>query len=122
MRPPTPPFAAVEVCFRSRRNPQKATDMAASDEQPATPAPFTAKKNQMYPDDPTDKKHMAAMNAKEPGKFYDPCAMTSKLSLRCLERHNYDRAAAKEPCAEYYQAYKECKKEWMDQMRRERAW
>lgn len=47
--------------------------------------------------------------SKGPSQFYDPCAEASKMSMKCLERNNYD----KDMCTEYFKAYKECKQEWV---------
>ncbi|KAK9463820.1 uncharacterized protein V1516DRAFT_632132 [Lipomyces oligophaga] len=68
--------------------------------------------NQMYPDNPRDIKHLEAMNSKAPSKFYDPCKLTSQMSLNCLDRVRYDRKRAKVECREFFDAYKECKAEW----------
>lgn len=41
-------------------------------------------------------------------KGTNPCAEESVASLKCLDENNYNRAK----CANYFQAYKECKKAW----------
>lgn len=66
-------------------------------------------KYQFFPDDPTDNTHDSAMKKKKASKFYDPCAEASKMSLRCLERNDYD----KDKCIAYFQAYRDCKKTWI---------
>lgn len=62
-----------------------------------------------YPDSPTHFSHKARFTIKGPSQFYDPCAEASKMSMKCLERNNYD----KDMCIEYFKAYKECKQEWV---------
>ncbi|KAK7205162.1 hypothetical protein BZA70DRAFT_311002 [Myxozyma melibiosi] len=69
--------------------------------------------NQMYPDDPKDKRHFEAMKAKQTSKFYDPCKLSAQMSLSCLDRNRYNTKRAKENCKEYFEAYKECKTEWL---------
>ncbi|ODQ82683.1 hypothetical protein BABINDRAFT_159213 [Babjeviella inositovora NRRL Y-12698] len=77
----------------------------------------TQEKIKMYPDNPTTNHHQRQMMAKEPSKFYDPCHETAQMSLRCLDRNDYN----KEMCHEYFAAYRECKKEWMEQRRADRS-
>ncbi|KIO15647.1 hypothetical protein M407DRAFT_243695 [Tulasnella calospora MUT 4182] len=49
-------------------------------------------------------------------QFVDPCAGASKASMKCLDQNNYNKAA----CSAYFEAYKECKKAWMEQRRKDR--
>lgn len=49
-------------------------------------------------------------------KFIDPCAAAAKASMDCLNRHDYDR----ESCLDYFQAYKDCKKTWVEQRKEDR--
>lgn len=35
-----------------------------------------------------------------------PCSTESKISMKCLDKHNYE----KEKCQQEFEAYKECKK------------
>ncbi len=35
------------------------------------------------------------------------------MSMRCLERANFDRTEARTLCWDYFKAYRECKKEWV---------
>lgn len=69
-----------------------------------------------YPDRPTQRLHKDRFIIKEPSRFYDPCAESSKMAIRCMEQHNEDY---KEVCGEYFKAYRECKKEWMEQRKRD---
>lgn len=41
-------------------------------------------------------------------KGTNPCAAESVASLKCLEENHYDKAR----CANYFKAYKECKRAW----------
>ncbi|GAA5870713.1 hypothetical protein JCM1840_006782 [Sporobolomyces johnsonii] len=49
-------------------------------------------------------------------KFADPCAVAREESMKCLDRHAYD----KPKCNEFFQAYRDCKKEWLNQRREDR--
>lgn len=69
-----------------------------------------------YPDRPTQRLHKDRFIIKEPSRYYDPCAESSKMAVRCMENHDEDY---KDVCAEYFQAYRECKKEWMEQRKRD---
>ncbi|KAF4637116.1 hypothetical protein G7Y89_g956 [Cudoniella acicularis] len=41
-------------------------------------------------------------------EFYDPCQEAANKSLKCLHRNGGDR----ELCTDYFQAYRDCKKQW----------
>lgn len=69
-----------------------------------------------YPDRPTQRLHKDRFIIKEPSRYYDPCAESSKMAIRCMENNEEDY---KEICSEYFQAYRECKKEWMEQRRKD---
>lgn len=71
-----------------------------------------------YPDRPTQRIHKDQFIVKEPSKFYDPCFESSRMAIRCMEQHDEDY---KEVCAEYFHAYRECKKEWMAQRKKDSA-
>ncbi|KLO17972.1 hypothetical protein SCHPADRAFT_867387 [Schizopora paradoxa] len=49
-------------------------------------------------------------------KFIDPCEGAAKASMSCLNKHDYK----KERCTEFFAAYRECKKTWMDQRKDDR--
>ncbi|GAA5903736.1 hypothetical protein JCM8208_006562 [Rhodotorula glutinis] len=49
-------------------------------------------------------------------KFADPCSVAREESMRCLDRNSYDRSK----CNEFFQAYRDCKKTWLDQRREDR--
>ncbi|KAF2405318.1 hypothetical protein EJ06DRAFT_552731 [Trichodelitschia bisporula] len=44
-------------------------------------------------------------------KYFDPCQEAASRSLKCLKRNGGD----KEMCQDYFEAYRDCKKEWMTQ-------
>lgn len=69
-----------------------------------------------YPDNPTSEYNKMRFASKEPSKFYDPCSLSSQMSMSCLEQNNYN----KDMCYEYFKAYRECKKEWLRQRRADR--
>lgn len=69
-----------------------------------------------YPDKPTQRVHKDRFIVKEPSRYYDPCAESSKMAVRCMENHDEDY---KQVCSEYFRAYRECKKEWMAQRKRD---
>ncbi|KAJ5112310.1 Cytochrome c oxidase-assembly factor cox23 [Penicillium argentinense] len=48
---------------------------------------------------------------KPASEFYDPCQDFADRSLKCLKRNNFDR----EMCGDYFQAYRDCKKNWLNQ-------
>ncbi|ETW78986.1 hypothetical protein HETIRDRAFT_49646 [Heterobasidion irregulare TC 32-1] len=45
-----------------------------------------------------------------------PCEDASKASMDCLNRNDYDR----DKCLDFFQAYRDCKKAWMEQRRADR--
>ncbi|KAI9594138.1 hypothetical protein BDF19DRAFT_446063 [Syncephalis fuscata] len=59
---------------------------------------------------------LTAFNNKPATLFMDPCAKQSKESLRCLE----DNPGDKNKCTAYFEAYRDCKKIWLDARREER--
>lgn len=69
-----------------------------------------------YPDRPTKRLHKDRFIIKEPSRYYDPCAESSRMAIRCMENNEEDY---RDICAEYFQAYRECKKEWMEQRKRD---
>jgi cytochrome c oxidase assembly protein subunit 23 len=50
-------------------------------------------------------------------KFTTPCAEAAKASLKCQEENPQDKATA---CKELMDIYKECKQQWMEQLRRDK--
>ncbi|SCW02419.1 LAFE_0F06018g1_1 [Lachancea fermentati] len=70
-----------------------------------------------YPDNPESILNKYRFAAKDASRFYDPCQESSKMSMKCLELNNYD----KEMCKEYFDAYRECKKQWLQARRKDRS-
>ncbi|CAI4063865.1 Cox23p SKDI_08G1620 [Saccharomyces kudriavzevii IFO 1802] len=71
---------------------------------------------QYYPDDPENPINKYKFALKADSQYYDPCEESSKLSFQCLERNDYDRSK----CQEYFDAYRECKKQWLTARRKNR--
>ncbi|KAK3677700.1 Mitochondrial copper homeostasis protein [Recurvomyces mirabilis] len=46
-------------------------------------------------------------------EYFDPCQEAADRSLKCLRRNGGDRGM----CTDYFQAYKDCKQKWMDEMK-----
>jgi len=42
----------------------------------------------------------------------DPCVAERKISLKCMEEHNYDRETFEKACARQIDNLKNCKKFW----------
>ncbi|EPS28724.1 hypothetical protein PDE_03670 [Penicillium oxalicum 114-2] len=67
---------------------------------------------------PQDEQHGKAwekaerkFSHKPASEYYDPCQDFADRSLRCMKRNNFDR----EMCGDYFQAYRDCKKNWLNQ-------
>ena len=73
-------------------------------------------KLQFYPDNPESSYAKYRFMTKEATQYYDPCQESSKMSFKCLELNNYDKSK----CKEYFDAYKECKKQWLASRRQNR--
>lgn len=52
----------------------------------------------------------ATFDGKQYSQYFDPCQEAASRSLRCLHRNGGD----KDLCADYFQAYRDCKKQWME--------
>ncbi|KAK0533572.1 Mitochondrial copper homeostasis protein [Tilletia horrida] len=63
------------------------------------------------------RDHLEVMGGKVASKFADPCAHAAKASMACLEKNSYDRSK----CADAFQNYRDCKKAWVLQRRKDRA-
>ncbi|KAJ5963625.1 uncharacterized protein N7479_003501 [Penicillium vulpinum] len=48
---------------------------------------------------------------KHASEYYDPCQDFADRSLQCMKRNASDR----EMCHDYFQAYRDCKKNWLTQ-------
>ncbi|EGN96594.1 hypothetical protein SERLA73DRAFT_58401 [Serpula lacrymans var. lacrymans S7.3] len=49
-------------------------------------------------------------------KHTDPCESAAKASMACMDRNSYDR----DKCLDFFQAYRDCKKTWLDQRKADR--
>ncbi|KAF1984536.1 hypothetical protein K402DRAFT_336046 [Aulographum hederae CBS 113979] len=49
------------------------------------------------------------MVRKDKSQFLDPCQEAASRSIKCLTRNGGD----KEFCQDYFEAYRQCKKEWV---------
>ncbi|KAG0681854.1 Mitochondrial copper homeostasis protein [Pichia californica] len=95
--------------IESITTPEKTNDFVTKSGNTVTDVRF-------YPDRPTQRLHKDRFIIKEPSRYYDPCAESSKMAIRCMETHD---ETYKDVCTEYFQAYRECKKEWMEQRKRD---
>ncbi|CRG87979.1 Cytochrome c oxidase-assembly factor cox23, mitochondrial [Talaromyces islandicus] len=48
---------------------------------------------------------------KNASEYYDPCQEFAERSIKCMRRNAGDR----DMCHDYFQAYRDCKKEWLTQ-------
>ncbi|GAA6007779.1 hypothetical protein JCM10207_004871 [Rhodosporidiobolus poonsookiae] len=48
--------------------------------------------------------------------FADPCALAREQSMKCLDDNAYDKGK----CTAFFQAYRDCKKTWINQRRDDR--
>ncbi|KAF2725602.1 hypothetical protein K431DRAFT_280961 [Polychaeton citri CBS 116435] len=49
-------------------------------------------------------------------EYFDPCQEAADRSLRCLRRNGGDRSM----CTDFFEAYKDCKRSWMEEMKEEK--
>ncbi|CAI4216082.1 unnamed protein product [Parascedosporium putredinis] len=49
-------------------------------------------------------------------EYYDPCQEAASRSIKCLHRNGGDRSM----CGDYFQAYRDCKKAWLEKKKEER--
>ncbi|KAF3906157.1 hypothetical protein ABW20_dc0100637 [Dactylellina cionopaga] len=69
-----------------------------------------------YRENPVDEDVKRQFEAKGSSKFFDPCQDAANRSLKCLRRNMGDR----EMCTDYFQAYRDCKKKWIEERQAER--
>ncbi|KAG0001482.1 Mitochondrial copper homeostasis protein [Modicella reniformis] len=55
-------------------------------------------------------------NSKGQSQYMDPCRAQTQASLKCMDKHNYD----KRRCTRFFKDYSDCKKKWMASLREER--
>ncbi|KAI1261803.1 cytochrome c oxidase-assembly factor cox-23, mitochondrial [Xylariaceae sp. FL1019] len=65
---------------------------------------------------PWDQETKRKFQNKSKSEYFDPCAEAAAMSIRCLNRNGGDRAM----CTDYFEAYRACKKEWMDKRKEEK--
>ncbi|QLQ79668.1 hypothetical protein HG537_0C03160 [Torulaspora globosa] len=70
-----------------------------------------------YPENPENGVNRLMFAIKGPSEYYDPCQESAQMSFNCLDRNNYDR----DMCKEYFDAYRECKKQWLSARRKDRS-
>jgi len=63
------------------------------------------------------QKSEAKFTAKQHSEYVDPCQGVADRSLKCLRRNGGDRSM----CMDYFEAYRDCKKNWMEEMREAKA-
>ncbi|KAI1200988.1 hypothetical protein F5X97DRAFT_291836 [Nemania serpens] len=66
--------------------------------------------------DPWSKEKRRKFQNKSKSEYFDPCQEAASRSIRCLNRNGGDRTM----CADYFEVYRACKKEWMDKRSDER--
>ncbi|KAI7279765.1 hypothetical protein KC345_g5178 [Hortaea werneckii] len=59
------------------------------------------------------QKGGARFQGKRHSEYFDPCQEAADRSLKCLRRNGGDRGM----CTDYFQAYKDCKQRWMEEMK-----
>ncbi|KAH9074947.1 hypothetical protein EDB83DRAFT_2354322 [Lactarius deliciosus] len=62
------------------------------------------------------KNYRETFQKQTTSQFTDPCDEASKASMNCLNRNHYDR----DKCLDFFQAYRDCKKAWMEQRKADR--
>lgn len=70
-----------------------------------------------YPDNPKSHRHKYKWSMKEPSKFYDPCEESRMASMDCLYRNQDDKYV----CQEFFDAYRECRKDFFRKKREDRV-
>ncbi|RYP46720.1 hypothetical protein DL768_007110 [Monosporascus sp. mg162] len=65
--------------------------------------------------DPWDKETKHKFQNKSKSEYFDPCQEAAARSIRCLNRNGGERAM----CTDYFEAYRECKKEWINKRKEE---
>ncbi|RPB25073.1 cytochrome c oxidase-assembly factor cox-23 [Terfezia boudieri ATCC MYA-4762] len=81
-----------------------------------TPTPSVTYTAPTYREDPVDAKVKRKFRGKGASEYYDPCQDAANRSIQCLNRNFGDR----EMCSDYFQAYRDCKKKWIDERKEDR--
>ncbi|KEZ46344.1 hypothetical protein SAPIO_CDS0649 [Scedosporium apiospermum] len=67
-------------------------------------------------DHPWSGDNKSKFQAKAISEYYDPCQEAASRSIKCLHRNGGDRTM----CGDYFQAYRDCKKQWLEKRKAER--
>ncbi|KAF8425218.1 cytochrome c oxidase-assembly factor cox-23 [Tirmania nivea] len=84
-----------------------------------TPTPSVANVSYTAPtyrEDPVDTEVKRKFRGKGASEYYDPCQDAATRSIQCLNRNFGDR----EMCSDYFQAYRDCKKKWIEERKEDR--
>ncbi|CAK7246015.1 MAG: Mitochondrial copper homeostasis protein [Sporothrix thermara] len=96
------------------QDPSKATSKegaaAADTTTTATATAASSGTNTSAGDDVWTPKVRRKFETKSKSEYLDPCQEAAARSIRCLHRNGGDRAL----CQDYFQAYRECKKQWQE--------
>ncbi|ATY63611.1 hypothetical protein CCM_06842 [Cordyceps militaris CM01] len=76
--------------------------MSSNPEEGSQPSPWTSDAKKKF-------------ETKSKSEFYDPCQEAAQRSYKCLYRNNGDKAM----CADYFQAYRECKQAWTEKRKKD---
>lgn len=68
------------------------------------------------PETPWNDAAAAKFEGKQFSQYFDPCQEAAARSLRCLHRNGGDR----EMCSDFFQAYRDCKKQWTTERKEEK--
>ncbi|KAK3984113.1 hypothetical protein QBC44DRAFT_337595 [Cladorrhinum sp. PSN332] len=66
--------------------------------------------------EPWNRETKTKFEGKDRSAFLDPCQEAAAKSIRCLHRNAGDRTM----CSDYFQAYRDCKKLWIEKRRVEK--
>ncbi|PKS06260.1 hypothetical protein jhhlp_007006 [Lomentospora prolificans] len=75
-----------------------------------------ASANSESPDHPWSEDNKSKFQTKARSEYFDPCQEAASRSIKCLHRNGGDRTM----CGEYFQAYRDCKKAWLEKKKAER--
>ncbi|EAA30394.1 cytochrome c oxidase-assembly factor cox-23, mitochondrial [Neurospora crassa] len=66
--------------------------------------------------EPWNEETRAKFEGKSRSEYLDPCQEAAQRSIRCLHRNQGDRTM----CSDYFEAYRECKKQWIERRREQK--
>ncbi|KAL2134444.1 hypothetical protein VTI74DRAFT_156 [Chaetomium olivicolor] len=67
-------------------------------------------------DGPWNTETKQKFESKDRSEYLDPCQEAAARSIRCLHRNGGDRTM----CSDYFQAYRDCKKAWIERRKVEK--